>query len=71
MRVFVGLEMRAAIDREVNLRVSRFEGIKSFEVLPHDFTIEGGELTSTLKVRRKLVAQKYAGAIERMYGKPL
>ena len=61
--------LRAAIDREVNPRVSRFEGIKSFEVLPHDFTIEGGELTSTLKVRRKVVAQKYAGAIDRMYGK--
>jgi long-chain acyl-CoA synthetase len=59
--------LREAIDREVNARVARFESIKSFEVLPHDFTVEGGELTSTLKVRRKIVAQKYAEAIERLY----
>ncbi|MDP2272263.1 MAG: AMP-dependent synthetase/ligase [Archangium sp.] len=59
--------LREAIDREVNPRVARFESIKRFEVLPHDFTIEGGELTSTLKVRRKIVAQKYEAAIERLY----
>lgn len=59
--------LREAIEREVNPRVARFESIKSFEVLPHDFTIEGGELTSTLKVRRKIVAQKYAEQIERLY----
>ncbi len=62
--------LREAIEREVNPRVARFETIKKFEVLPHDFTVEGGELTSTLKVRRKIVAQKYAGAIERLYGTP-
>ena len=61
--------LREAIDREVNSRVARFESIKSFEVLPHDFTIEGGELTSTLKVRRKIVAKKYEAAIERLYAK--
>ncbi len=56
-----------AIEREVNPRVARFETIKRIEVLPHDFTIEGGELTSTLKVRRKVVAQKYAAQIEQLY----
>ncbi len=61
--------LREAIDREVNPRVARFESIKSFEVLPHDFTIEGGELTSTLKVRRTVVAKKYAAAIDRLYTK--
>ena len=61
--------LREAIDREVNPRVARFESIKNFEVLPHDFTIEGGELTSTLKVRRKFVAQKYEAAINRLYEK--
>jgi long-chain acyl-CoA synthetase len=55
------------IEREVNARLSQFETIKKFEVLPNDFTIDGGELTSTLKVRRKVVAEKYAKNIERLY----
>ena len=59
--------VKDAIEREVNSRVARFETIKSFVVLPHDFTVEGGELTSTLKVRRKIVAKKYAAEIDRLY----
>ncbi|MCC6333204.1 MAG: long-chain fatty acid--CoA ligase [Myxococcales bacterium] len=59
------LEQR--IEGEVNPRLARFETIKKFEVLPHDFTVEGGELTSTLKVRRKVCEQKYAELIARLY----
>lgn len=59
--------LEAAIEREVNPRVARFEQVKKFEVLPHDFTVEGGELTSTLKVRRKVCEAKYADAIARLY----
>ncbi len=59
--------LERAIEAQVNERLSRFETIKKFEVLPHDFTVDGGELTSTLKVRRKIVEQKYAALIERLY----
>lgn len=55
------------IDEQVNPKVARFEHIRKFHVLPHDFTVEGGELTPTLKVRRKIVDQKYAREIEAMY----
>jgi long-chain acyl-CoA synthetase len=55
------------IDREVNVRLSKFETVKKIDVLPSDFTIEGGELTSTLKVRRKVCAEKYKGRIEALY----
>jgi long-chain acyl-CoA synthetase len=57
-----------ALDAQVNPRLSRFETIKKFAVLPHDFTVEGGELTPSLKVRRKVVEQKYAALIEGLYG---
>ena len=59
--------LQARIEAEVNSRLARFETIKRFEVLGHDFTIEGGELTSTLKVRRKVVEKKYAGLIDALY----
>jgi len=59
--------LKDTIERDVNARLAQFETIKKFEVLPHDFTVEGGELTSTLKVRRKVVSEKYAAVIEKLY----
>lgn len=58
--------IQEAVDR-ANRSVSRAESIRVFTILPHDLTIEAGELTPTLKVRRSVVAQTYADAIERMY----
>uniref|UniRef100_A0A7S0GVF9 AMP-dependent synthetase/ligase domain-containing protein n=1 Tax=Amorphochlora amoebiformis TaxID=1561963 RepID=A0A7S0GVF9_9EUKA len=43
--------------------------IQRFTILPVDFSVNGGELTSTLKTRRSVVAKKYAAAIEKLYGK--
>jgi long-chain acyl-CoA synthetase len=58
------------IEKHVNSQVARFESIKKFAVLPRDFTVEAGELTPSLKVRRKAVEEKYASVIEELYAHP-
>jgi len=44
-----------------------YEKIKRFRLLPEPFTMEGGELTNTLKIKRKVVAEKYKELIAEMY----
>lgn len=63
-------DLIAEIDSTVasaNAAVSTAEQIKKFRVLPADFTIEGGELTPTLKLKRKVVTSAYADEIEALY----
>jgi len=60
-------EVQAAID-EANQSVSRAESIRKFAVLPHDLTVESGELTPTLKVRRSVVEKAYGPVIDELYG---
>ena len=52
---------------EVNAPHSRFEQIKRFIVLARDFSIEEGEVTPTLKLRRKICQEHFAAEIERLY----
>lgn len=52
---------------EINSRLPPYETIKKFVLLPHDFSIEGCELTPTLKLRRKVIYEKYKQRIEEMY----
>jgi long-chain acyl-CoA synthetase len=59
--------LEQAIERDVNLQLARFETIKRIAILPEDFTIEGGEMTPTLKVRRSEVEKKHAALIESLY----
>jgi long-chain acyl-CoA synthetase len=52
---------------EINARLSRVEAVKKFEIIPAEWTQESGELTPTLKVKRRVINQRYADIIERMY----
>jgi len=51
----------------VNSELARVEQIKKFTIVERAFSIEGGELTPTLKVKRKIVNENYADDIESMY----
>lgn len=52
---------------EVNAELSRFETIKKYYVVPEEFTVENGFLTPSLKVKKKVIMNKYANQIEQMY----
>ncbi len=51
----------------LNRELSQFERIKKLALLPVEFSIESGELTPTLKVKRKVVEERWKDAIERLY----
>lgn len=60
-------EVRALVKAEidaVNRSLASFETIRRFALVPGPFTIEGGELTPTLKVKRRVVREKYAEVID-------
>jgi long-chain acyl-CoA synthetase len=62
--------LRAAIQEqidEVNRHLARYEQIKRFEILPRDFTQEEGEVTPTLKLKRRVIEQRFAGEIDSLY----
>ena len=58
--------IQGAVD-EANKAVSNAEAIKSFRILPVDFTEEGGELTPTLKLKRAVVLKEFAADVEAIY----
>jgi long-chain acyl-CoA synthetase len=55
------------IVQALNRDLAQFEQLKRVALLPVEFTIEGGELTPTLKVRRKVVAARFEGVIDGLY----
>ena len=66
-------EVRALIEGEIaaaNPRLARVEQVKEFRILDQLLTAEDEELTPTMKLKRKVIAQKYAGLIEAMYAGP-
>jgi long-chain acyl-CoA synthetase len=64
-------EVRAMVQEavdQVNSRVGPVEQLKKFTILPRDLSQETGELTPTLKVKRNVVYEKFAGELDGMYG---
>ncbi len=62
--------VRALFQKEidaVNSHLARYEQLRVFELVPNEFTLEGGELTPTLKVKRRVILTKYRELIERLY----
>ena len=64
-------EVTAYIEQEMqhvcNEKVARYQTIKKIQVLPTTFSVDGGELTPTLKVKRNIVNEKYAAEIAAFY----
>ena len=55
------------IESQCNTNVARYQTIRKFEVLPLEFTVEGGEMTPTMKIKRNVVNDKYADTIAKFY----
>lgn len=60
-------EIQRRIDEEVNPQFARVENIRKFRILPRSFTVEDGELTPTLKIKRRVVNEHFSDQIESMY----
>ncbi|HEU0032238.1 MAG TPA: long-chain fatty acid--CoA ligase [Kofleriaceae bacterium] len=52
---------------EVNKSLAKYETVKQFAILPKDLTVDAGELTPSLKVKRKVVEKKYSNLLDKMY----
>ncbi len=62
-------EVVSTVDREVqevNTKLASFESVKYFRILPTEFSTETGELTPSLKIKRRVIAEKYADEIASM-----
>lgn len=51
----------------INATLARVQAIKKFVIIPEEFSTEGGELTPTMKLKRRIINEKYAEEIEHMY----
>ena len=57
----------AAGVKQLNAGLNRWETIKDFRILDHDLTVESGELTPSLKLKRRVVEQRYKAVLDDMY----
>lgn len=68
--LFSNVDILRMLDGRIELLQASFapyEKVKKYRLLPEPFTMEGGELTNTLKIKRRAVAEKYKDIIDKMY----
>ncbi|HYO90243.1 MAG TPA: hypothetical protein VEQ40_01340, partial [Pyrinomonadaceae bacterium] len=53
---------------QLTTELADYERVRRVALLPEEFTIDGGELTPTLKVKRRIVDEKYSDLIDELYG---
>ncbi len=63
----VATYIQTRIEADCNAKVAQYQTIKRIKVLPVEFSVDGGELTPTMKVRRAEVTSKYAAEIDALY----
>jgi long-chain acyl-CoA synthetase len=61
------LELFVETVQDMNKDFNPVEQVKKFELLPYEWTIDGGELTPNLKLKRKVIMEKYKAYIDRIY----
>jgi long-chain acyl-CoA synthetase len=59
--------MQADVDR-LNSQLNRWESIKKFAILDRELTVDDGEITPSMKVRRKIVLDRYRSTLDTLYG---
>jgi long-chain acyl-CoA synthetase len=57
----------AEIVREANSSLANFESMKRFSLVPEEWSLETGELTSSMKLMRRVITARYAGVIDELY----
>jgi long-chain acyl-CoA synthetase len=63
-------DLYRGIVEDVNKRLAQFETIKKILIVPDEFTVAGGEITPTLKLKRRVIETKYKQQIEELYQDP-
>jgi long-chain acyl-CoA synthetase len=61
------LSMYQEVVNGINSELARYEQLKKVALLPTEFTIEGGELTPTMKLRRKRILEDWKSVVDRLY----
>ena len=63
-------ELYRGIIEDLNKKLAHFETIKKILVVPDEFSVAGGEITPTLKLKRRVIEAKYKQQIEQIYQEP-